>query len=65
MPIACAWVMLKAIEEFNNVLMWLVRAMFGIWLEWVKGLGLRLVLLPHCLRYKESAMMFDFQKVGF
>lgn len=49
MPTACACLVLTTIEEFNNVLMWLVRAMSGIGLEWVEGVGLRLVLLPGIL----------------
>lgn len=49
MPIACSCVVLTAIKELNNALMWLVRAMTGIALEFVEGVGLRLVQFPGIL----------------
>lgn len=51
MPIACSCVVLTAIKELNNALMWLVRAIPGVALEFVEGVhvGLRLVQLPGIL----------------
>lgn len=49
MPNACCCVVLTAIKEFNNALKWLVRAMPAIGLEFVEGVGLRLVQLPGIL----------------
>lgn len=64
MLIACACVVLTAIKELNNALMWLVRAMPGIALEFVEGVGLRLVQLPgntsQCIRDIKSALIFAF-----
>lgn len=45
----CVCPVLSAFKAFNNAMIWLVRAMSGIGLEWVEGEGLQLVLLSGIL----------------